>query len=165
MDPTVEEIGSICPVGAALKWAVISGSPSDPGSDAETLLTHLSIAADSLPRLVPVFTDAGGYLGGYHLATCKKLVCALVFVGATPSSAEECAAKAAEQFSAVAALLRDGDPPFVYFSVFTPFNRRLQRKLAATGLQLTWEGTFRRVRLMCSPGWQLSSCFALRWYP
>eukprot|EP00971_Amphidinium_carterae_P195452 3878722-Amphidinium_carterae.1 len=58
MDPTAEEISRICSVGAALEWAGISGSPTDPGSDAETLLTHLSIDADSLPRLVAVFTDA-----------------------------------------------------------------------------------------------------------
>eukprot|EP00971_Amphidinium_carterae_P251870 5000773-Amphidinium_carterae.2 len=63
-------------------------------------------------------------------------------MGASPSPAEKCTA---EQLSAVAALLRDRDPPFVDFSLFTPFNRRLQRKLAATGLQLTGEGTFRKV--------------------
>eukprot|EP00971_Amphidinium_carterae_P102264 2024692-Amphidinium_carterae.1 len=62
-------------------------------------------------------------------------------MGASPSPAEECTA---EQLSAVAALLRDGDQAFVDFSLFTPFNRRLQR---ATGLQLTGEGTFRKVEL------------------
>eukprot|EP00971_Amphidinium_carterae_P116126 2300709-Amphidinium_carterae.1 len=191
MDPTEEELRLINSVGAAFDWAGISGSPTDPGSDAETLLAHLSISAESHPRLVAVFTDeewaeetAGWLPGGLAPNAMQKACVRLVLracrsacsgaapapaaakavvevaserkvklsqfvdpvkeesktaltqaeistayskyrwaMGASPSPAEECTA---EQLSAVAALLRDGDPPFVDFSLFTPFNRRLQ---------------------------------------
>eukprot|EP00971_Amphidinium_carterae_P115582 2289210-Amphidinium_carterae.1 len=86
MDPTSEEIQRMSSVGAALKWAGISGSPKDPGSDAKTLLTHLSMEPESLPRWPSILMRSGlrrppgGYLGAYRLAPCKKFACAWCFV-------------------------------------------------------------------------------------
>eukprot|EP00971_Amphidinium_carterae_P327927 6459528-Amphidinium_carterae.2 len=69
-------------------------------------------------------------------------------MGAPPSAAEEATT---EQLSAVRALLLAKVVPYVDMTLWTPFNLRLQRKMATTGLQLGADGTFKRVELKAPP--------------
>eukprot|EP00971_Amphidinium_carterae_P258277 5126700-Amphidinium_carterae.1 len=69
-------------------------------------------------------------------------------MGAPSSAAEEATT---EQLSAVRALLAAKLVPYVDTTFWNPFNLRLQRKMATTGLQLGADGTFRRVELKAPP--------------
>eukprot|EP00971_Amphidinium_carterae_P279301 5544777-Amphidinium_carterae.1 len=67
---------------------------------------------------------------------------------APPSAAEEATT---DQLSAVRALLTVKLVPYVDMTLWTPFNLRLQRRMATTGLQLGADGTFKRVELKAPP--------------
>eukprot|EP00971_Amphidinium_carterae_P339609 6477506-Amphidinium_carterae.1 len=62
-------------------------------------------------------------------------------MGAPPAPHEEATQ---EQLSAVRALLKDDLAPYVDMCLWTPFNMRLQRKMATTGLKLAEDGTFKK---------------------
>eukprot|EP00971_Amphidinium_carterae_P320600 6372298-Amphidinium_carterae.1 len=71
-------------------------------------------------------------------------------MGAPPAPHEEATQ---EQLSAVRALLKDNLVPYVDMCLWTPFNQRLQRRMATSGMQLSEDGTFRRTdQRSCTTG-------------
>eukprot|EP00971_Amphidinium_carterae_P007904 156377-Amphidinium_carterae.1 len=63
-------------------------------------------------------------------------------MGAPPSAHEECTA---DQLAAVRALLSEGLPPYVDMSVWGPYGLRIQRRIAFSGLQLSADGSLKRI--------------------
>eukprot|EP00971_Amphidinium_carterae_P046637 918639-Amphidinium_carterae.1 len=72
-------------------------------------------------------------------------------MGAPPAPHEEATQ---EQLSAVRALLKDDLAPYVDMCLWTPFNLRLQRKMATTGLKLAEDGTFRKSDQRAPPDYE-----------
>eukprot|EP00971_Amphidinium_carterae_P334343 6469558-Amphidinium_carterae.1 len=69
-------------------------------------------------------------------------------MGAPPSAAEEATH---DQLTAVKALLGGKHPPYVDMTLWSPFNLRLQRRMATSGLQIGADGLLRRVELKAPP--------------
>eukprot|EP00971_Amphidinium_carterae_P133622 2646621-Amphidinium_carterae.1 len=72
-------------------------------------------------------------------------------MGAPPAAHEEATQ---EQMSAVRALLKDDLVPYVDMCLWTPFNMRLQRKMATSGLKLGEDGMFRKSDQRAPPDYE-----------
>eukprot|EP00971_Amphidinium_carterae_P264224 5241644-Amphidinium_carterae.1 len=76
-------------------------------------------------------------------------------MGAPPAAHEEATV---DQLSALRGILREGGPPYVDMTLWTPFNLRLQRKMATSGLQLDGDGKLRKVELRAPPDYETWRC-------
>eukprot|EP00971_Amphidinium_carterae_P136629 2707154-Amphidinium_carterae.2 len=73
-------------------------------------------------------------------------------MGTPPTPHEEATQ---EQLSAVRALLKNNLVPYVDMCLWTPFNQRLQRRMATSGMKLSEGGTFRRTDQHAPPDYEI----------